>query len=207
MKKKLVILALAVLVLAVLVFPSFAAADETPAPAASDAGNDVTGAVSNRLTLWDFFYNGTTLSLIGIFLAVTLSGIGSAKGVGIAGQTATGIVSVDPSLSTKCQILEMLPATQGLYGFVAGFLVMTKNGIFGGSAPSVADGMFYLWACLPIAVVGLVSAIHQGKVAASGMQMLAKQKDQFAKGIMYAAVVETYAILAVLISALLILLH
>lgn len=156
---------------------------------------------------WDFFQNGTVLSLIGAFLAVTLSGIGSAKGVGIAGQTAAGVVAEYPELSGKFVSLEALPATQGIYGFIAAFLVMIKNGVLGGSAPSVEDGMYYLFACLPIAVVGLISAIHQGKVAAAGMQMVAKQKKKFGMAIVYAAVVETYAILALLISVLLILFH
>ncbi len=156
---------------------------------------------------WNFFQNGTVLSLIGAFLAVTLSGIGSAKGVGIAGQTAAGVVAEYPELSGKFVSLEALPATQGIYGFIAAFLVMIKNGVLGGSAPSVEDGMYYLFACLPIAVVGLISAIHQGKVAAAGMQMVAKQKKKFGMAIVYAAVVETYAILALLISVLLILFH
>ncbi len=193
MKKKVILILSLVLALVVLAaLPSFAAAEEETA----------------SLTLWDFFYNGTTLSLIGAFFAVALSGIGSAKGVGIAGQTAAGVVAEDPSLGGKFIALEALPATQGIYGFVAGFLVMIKNGVIAGNADlSVADGMYYLFACLPIGVVGLISAIHQGKVAAAGMQMVAKQKDQFGKAITYAAVVETYAILALLISALLIFLH
>ncbi len=153
---------------------------------------------------WSLFNDGTVLSLIGAFLAVTLSGIGSAKGVGIAGQTATGVVAEYPELSGKFVSLEALPATQGIYGFIVAFLVMIKNGVIGGSAPSVTDGMYYLFACLPIAVVGLISAIHQGKVAASGMQMVAKQKKKFGMAIVYSAVVETYAILALLISVLLI---
>lgn len=193
MKKKTLVLSFALMILvALMAVPSFAAE----------------GEAAGELSLWTFFNNGTVLSLVGAFLAVTLSGIGSAKGVGIAGQTAAGVVAEDPSLSGKFIALEALPATQGIYGFIAAFLVMIKNGVLGGEAPATAaDGMYYLFACLPIAVVGLVSAIHQGKVAAAGMQMVAKQKDQFVKAIIYSAVVETYAILALLISVLLILLR
>lgn len=192
MKKKTLILTFALLILVCLMaMPSFAA----PAEGESE------------LSFWDFFNNGTVLSLIGAFFAVTLAGIGSAKGVGIAGQTAAGVVAEDPTLSGKFIALEALPATQGIYGFIAAFLVMIKNGVLGGAAPTVEDGMYYLFACLPIAVVGLISSIHQGKVAAAGMQMVAKQKDQFVKAIIYSAVVETYAILALLISVLLILLR
>ena len=192
MKKRTLIFTFAfLLIVALMAVPSFAAPAEG----------------TEELSIWSFFNNGTVLSLIGAFLAVTLSGIGSAKGVGIAGQTAAGVVAEDPSLSGKFIALEALPATQGIYGFIAAFLVMIKNGVMGGEVPTVADGMYYLMACLPIAVVGLVSAIHQGKVAAAGMQMVAKQKDQFVKAIIYSAVVETYAILALLISVLLILMR
>ncbi len=190
MKNKTLIIVLLILV-ALMALTSFAAPDDGEA----------------ELSLWSFFANGTVLSLIGAFFAVTLAGIGSAKGVGIAGQTAAGVVAEDPSLSGKFIALEALPATQGIYGFIAAFLVMIKNGVLGGVAPTVEEGMYYLFACLPIGVVGYVSAIHQGKVAASGMQMVAKQKDQFVKAIIYSAVVETYAILALLISVLLILLR
>lgn len=193
MKKKTLFVTFALLLLVCLMaIPSFAEPIEGEA----------------KRSLWSFFEDGTVLSLIGAFLAVTLSGIGSAKGVGIAGQTAAGVVAEDPSLSGKFIALEALPATQGIYGFIAAFLVMIKNGVLGGTAPAtVAEGMYYLMACLPIAVVGLISAIHQGKVASAGMQMVAKQKDQFVKAIIYSAVVETYAILALLISVLLILLR
>lgn len=192
LRKKVFLVFLAMtLLFSLLAFGSFAAEEEA--------------GVS--FSFWNFFQNGTVLSLIGAFLAVTLSGIGSAKGVGIAGQTAAGVVAEYPELSGKFVSLEALPATQGIYGFIAAFLVMIKNGVLGGSAPSVEDGMYYLFACLPIAVVGLISAIHQGKVAAAGMQMVAKQKKKFGMAIVYAAVVETYAILALLISVLLILFH
>ena len=85
------------------------------------------------------------------------------------------------------------------------FLVLIKNGVLAGQAPSFEQGMILLCACLPVGIVGLLSAIHQGRVAAAGMQMMAKQKDKFAMGITYSAMVETYAILALLISALIIL--
>ena len=116
MKKKTLFVTFALLILVCLMaVPSFAA------PAEGEA----------ELSLWTFFNNGTVLSLIGAFLAVTLSGIGSAKGVGIAGQTAAGVVAEDPSLSGKFIALEALPATQGIYGFIAAFLVMIKNGVTG----------------------------------------------------------------------------
>lgn len=208
MKKRILILAFAlVIALALPVTGIFADSAVSNDVAAKDVASENTVSESDNdgLSLWSFFSSGTTLSVIGIFIAVGLSGIGSAKGVGIAGRTAAGVVSEDPSLSGKCTVLEALPATQGIYGFVAGFLVLIKNGVLAGQAPSFEQGMILLCACLPVGIVGLLSAIHQGRVAAAGMQMMAKQKDKFAMGITYSAMVETYAILALLISALMIL--
>ena len=157
--------------------------------------------------LLSLIFTGNNIAFAGAALAATLACMGSAKAVGLVGEASAGLVSEDPSKFGKALLLQALPATQGIYGFIAAFLVMIKNGVLGGAAPTVEDGMYYLFACLPIAVVGLISAIHQGKVAAAGMQMVAKQKDQFVKAIIYSAVVETYAILALLISVLLILLR
>ena len=59
-------------------------------------------------------------------------------------------------------------------------------------------------AALPIAFVGLLSAIAQGKTAAAGIGIVAKRPEELAKGITFAAMVETYAVLALLASILMI---
>lgn len=154
---------------------------------------------------------GSALALLGAFLAVGLAGWGSAKGVGLVGQAAAGVISEDPSVAGKAIILQALPATQGLYGFVVAFLVMLKGGALNGQEAffklSLEQGMFFFVACLPIAFVGFFSAIHQAKVAAAGVQMISKQKDKFGTAITSSALVETYALFALLVSALLILLY
>ena len=83
-------------------------------------------------------FGGLALALLGGSLAVGLSCIGSAKGTGIAGEAASGVVSEDPSKFGKAMILQVLPGTQGLYGLVVWFLVASKIGILGGS---LASGM------------------------------------------------------------------
>ena len=67
---------------------------------------------------------------------------------------------------------------------------------------SVAQGLYYLAAGVPIGVVGFASGIGQGKAAASALQLMAKRQDQMAKGIIYTVMVETYAILAFVVSIL-----
>lgn len=148
--------------------------------------------------------NGVVLGILGAMLAVLMSGIGSAIGVGIAGRAAAGVVTEDPSKFGKVLILQLLPATQGIYGLLIAFIALSQMGVIGGGAQELttAQGWAYLVACLPIAVVGLFSAIHQGKTSVASIGVVAKKPDQFGKSILFPAMVETYAILALLISIL-----
>ncbi len=149
---------------------------------------------------------GIVLAVIGAALAALLAGIGSAKGVGIVGEAAAGVVSVDPSKFSKVLILQLLPGTQGLYGLLTAIILLSRIGLIGGSVADLttAQGLQFLVASLPIAVVGLISGIVQGKTAAAGVGITAKKPDHNGKGIIMAAMVETYAILALLISILII---
>lgn len=151
---------------------------------------------------------GTGLALFGAALAVGMSGIGSSIGVGKAGQAAAGVTAEDPDKFMKCLILQLLPATQGIYGFIVGFLTLIKLNAFGGFLLdsglylSTAGGIGILAASLPIAIAGLFSAVHQGKVAVSAIGMVAKRPEESTKGMLMTAMVETYALLAFLVSFL-----
>ena len=146
----------------------------------------------------DFLSNigGFALGLLGAGLAAVLAGIGSAKGTGIAGEAGAGLVSEDPSKFGKAMILQVIPGTQGLYGFVIWFLAFGKLSV----DMSVAQGMQVLCACLPIALGGLLSGIAQGKVAAASVNILAKKPDDWSKGMILCITVEFYAILSLLAS-------
>lgn len=148
---------------------------------------------------------GLILALLGAALATGLAGIGSAKGIGIVGQAAAGVVTEDPSKFGKALILELLPGTQGLYGFVTTIIILTKVGIIGGTNPTLETGFMYFMASLPIALAGWRSAISQGKTAAAGIQILAKKPEHSTKGIILAVMVETYALLGFVASLLMIL--
>jgi V/A-type H+-transporting ATPase subunit K len=144
-------------------------------------------------------YGGVFFAGLGIAVAVFLSGIGSAKGIGIVGEAASGLIIEEPEKFGRSLVLQLLPGTQGLYGFVIGLLVMGKLDI----GMSLAEGLYLLAACLPIGFVGWRSAISQGKVAAAGISILAKNEEQSTKGIIYSVMVETYALLAFVISLIL----
>lgn len=146
---------------------------------------------------------GLVFALLGAALASLMAGIGSAIGVGKAGQAAAGVVTEDPSKFSKVLIMQLLPGTQGIYGLLIAFITLSQIGLLGGSAyVSFAEGLLYFASCLPIAFVGLLSAISQGKAAASGIMLVAKKPDQMSKAMIFAAMVETYAILALLVSIL-----
>ena len=150
---------------------------------------------------------GLALALIGSGLAVGLSCVGSAKGTGIAGEAGTGLLCEDPSKSGKVMVLQLLPGTQGLYGLVVWFFALIQMGMMDGSAVglSVAEGMRYFAACMPMAIGGLLSAIAQGRVAAGSINILAKKPDDWSKGLTLCGIVEFYAILSLLASMLMLL--
>lgn len=144
---------------------------------------------------------GIVFALLGASLAALFPGIGSAKGVGMGGEAGAGIITENPNLFSKILILQLLPGTQGIYGFLIAFMTFLKIGILGGNADiSLVKGLLYCAACMPMVVVGYISAIRQARASVSGMSILAKRPDQFGKAMIFPAMVETYAILALLIS-------
>lgn len=149
----------------------------------------------------EFFveYGGYIMGLLGAAVAVLLGGIGSAKGVGLAGEAATAVVVDEPEKFGKSLVLQLLPGTQGLYGFVIGLLIVGNLD----AGMDLQAGLHMLMAALPIAIVGWQSAYLQGRVSAAGMQILAKNEEVSTYGIIYAVMVETYAILAFVMSIIL----
>jgi V/A-type H+-transporting ATPase subunit K len=153
-------------------------------------------------------YLGTYLAILGAALSIALAGTGSAIGVGKAAQAAAGVTAESPDKFSKVLILQLLPGTQGIYGLLIAFLVLLKINIFGATISdlTVQQGLVYLVACLPMAIVGLTSAIFQGKAAISGINLVAKRPEESGKAIAMAVMVETYAVLALLVSFLAIML-
>ncbi len=147
---------------------------------------------------------GPALGLLGAGLAVCLAGAGSARGTGIAGEAGTGLLSQDPAKFGKVMILQVIPGTQGLYGLVVGFMALLRMGVLDGSFVnlSIAQGLQYLAACLPIGIGGGISAVAQGRVAAGSVNLLAKKPDDWSKGMVLCITVEFYAILSLLVSLL-----
>ena len=133
------------------------------------------------------------LGYLGLGLMLGLAGIGSCYGTTIAGTAAEGALKKDPSKASGYMVLSALPATQGLYGFVA--FLMTKDKL-----ADAALGPLMFGIGLGVGIVCLFSAIRQGKVCAAGIQGLAQGHDVQTNTMIYAALPEFYAILALVAS-------
>jgi V/A-type H+-transporting ATPase subunit K len=148
-------------------------------------------------------YLGFMLVILGGAIAAGLAGAGSAIGCGIVGQAASGVTAEDPNKFGLLLVLQALPGTQGFYGFVGMFLILGKLGGVDITKITFSQGLSVAFAALPVGLVGLISAIYQGKVCAGGVNLVARRPEEVAKAMVYGAVVETYAILGLISTILL----
>lgn len=148
--------------------------------------------------------DGVVWALLGAALAIGLAGSGSGLGVGIAGTAGAGVLTEDPAKFGLVLLFQALPGTQGIYGLLVGFLVLIKIGFLAGNVPeiSVAQGLNIFWACMPIGIAGFFTAIGQGRAAAASIFLIARRPEETGKAIVLPAMVETYAVFALLASIL-----
>ncbi|NLP13150.1 MAG: V-type ATP synthase subunit K [Clostridium sp.] len=144
-------------------------------------------------------YGGDLLAILGATIAFVLAGIGSTKGVYMAGEAGAGVLTEEPGRFGAVMVLQALPSTQAIYGFVIAFLTLQK--VTGTPLP-VVDGLSLFIASLPVGIIGLVSGVLQGKVATAGIHMVAKRADGMVRGIILALMVEMFAIIGFIISIL-----
>jgi V/A-type H+-transporting ATPase subunit K len=149
--------------------------------------------------------NGNAFTYLGMAFSLFMTGLGSAKGVGIVGEAMTGVIIEDPDRFGPLMILQIIPSTNGIYGFLITFIILSNTGIMGGGVNiPLSTGILLFLSTLPIGIVGYFSAIYQARIAAGGVNIVAKRPDQLAKAIITAVMVETYQILALLVSMLLV---
>jgi len=142
---------------------------------------------------------GLAIALFGCVAAAVMAGIGSAMGIRLVATVASGVLAEDPKKFGSLFILVALPGTQGFYGFLGAFLAMMKLGVLGQLVPiTFWQGVQMLLACLPVGIAGLVTAMWQGRVCAAGAELVAKRASEGTKGVIFGALVETYAVLGLL---------
>lgn len=135
------------------------------------------------------------LGYVGLGLMLGLACVGSAYGTTIAANAAEGALKKNPEKSSSYMILSAMPATQGLYGFVAFLMWLGKD--------FAADGVKLFAVGAAVGLVCLFSAVRQGIVCANGIAGVAGGHDVQTNTMIYAALPEFYAILA-LVAALMI---
>ena len=134
------------------------------------------------------------LGYLGLGLVLALSGIGSAIGTTTAGNAAEGALKKKPEASGSYMVLSALPATHGIYGFVAFFMMLSKVA----EAGAVVFGVG-----VSVGLVCMISAIRQGQVCANGIVGVSQGHNVFTNTLIYAALPEFYAILG-LVGALMV---
>lgn len=139
--------------------------------------------------------NAPVIGGLGIALCVLMCGVGSAFGLRMTGVAASAVLVEKPKKSGSVMMLSVLPATQGLYGLVLGLINYTKVGALTGT-----QGWQMFVACLPLAIVGMLSAILQASTSVGGLKAMAKSELSGGQLMLYPVMVETYAILALVIS-------
>jgi V/A-type H+-transporting ATPase subunit K len=147
---------------------------------------------------------GADWALFGAATAAILGGVGSAWGIAVASATVSGILSEDDTKFGKLLPLAAMPGTQGIYGFIAAVLVLIFFGIFAGdvSLPA-ATGFKVFLACQPVAWLCFISAYFQGRTGASAAGIVAADKQ--APALIFPALVETYAVLSLIVTILMLL--
>jgi len=145
------------------------------------------------------FNYGQAIAFIGVALCLILCGTGSAIGLCKTGSASAGVLAEDGKKFGKVIVLTLLPATQGLYGFVISIIASGKAM----ACTSTEMGLTMFGATFAIAVMGLFSAIYQGKAAAASICAVGKNETISGKVMLFPAMIEFYAILAFVISIIL----
>jgi V/A-type H+-transporting ATPase subunit K len=157
-------------------------------------------------TIWGL--TGPVWAFAGAAFAIIGGGIGSAIGLSSASNTASGIITEDADKFGRVLLLAAMPSTQGIYGFITALLVMILTGLlFGEAVPdlSAKAGFSIFLSCLPVAFLGAVTGAYQGLASAGAAGMVARRDEEAGRALIFPALVETYAVFALITTVLMLL--
>jgi len=154
-----------------------------------------------------FLRTGLGWAVAGAICAVMFGGVGSAKGIRISASQAAGVLSEKPELFGKLFVIIAIPGTQGFYSFICAIMICLRVGLLGGQkvtvSPLVGLALFFIGFCM--GVVEWRSAIYQGETSAAAINLVARKPEESGRALLLPGLVETYAVVALLASILLIL--
>ncbi len=146
--------------------------------------------------------DGKAIGAIGIALCMILCGVGSAYGLYKTGAASAGVLAEDGKKFSKIIVLSLLPATQGIYGFVLAVMkISALAGLVG--AEGVTGGWALFGATVAMGFSGLASGALQGKAAAACICAVGKNSAGSGKYVLFPAMIEFYAILALVLGIML----
>ncbi|MDD3718707.1 MAG: V-type ATP synthase subunit K [Actinomycetota bacterium] len=147
--------------------------------------------------------SGLHWALLGAAVAVIGGGAGSGMGITYVANVAGGILTEMPERFGPLLPLVVIPGTQGIYGFITGVLVIfIMEPSAGWAALPGALGFQIFLACLPVAFVCFVTGAYQGLTAAGAAGMVAKRREEMGRSLVLPALVETYAVLSLIVTIL-----
>lgn len=146
---------------------------------------------------------GDLIAMIGAVMVVVITGVGATIGMGWVQRSVAGILSEEPEKYGKTLVLQLIPTSSALYGFVVGFMVLLKV-VLGPNAGGldVTTGVTILLACVPMIIVGFVQTLIQARVCVSCAQMIAKQEELSGRAIVMSIFTELITLLALIVSIL-----
>jgi len=149
----------------------------------------------------------TALVLLGVGISVGLGGVGSSFGLSSVASLSAGLLSKEPQKFAQALILSALPSTQALYGMLYGFLLLIQTGLLGSGAKPIDInlGLALFLSALPVGLTCFGSGIAQGKIAASGIKILAEKPENLTQAIVLAALAESFAVFGLVVSLLILL--
>jgi len=152
-----------------------------------------------QLVMNFFVNNGLGWAVAGAMLCVMFGGWGSARGLRISGAQAAGALSEKPELFGKLLVLVALPGTQGFYALIVAIMVAMRTKLLAGEPdcpPMLGFALFFLG--IAVGVVQYRSAVFQGEASAASINLTARRPEEGGRSILFPALVETYAVVALL---------
>lgn len=154
----------------------------------------------------NFVHTGIGWAVIGAMVAVLAGGAGSARGIRVAAGQAAGVLSEKPELFGKLLVLMALPGTQGFYGFIVAIFTAQRTGLLSGQLTCAPlQGLALMVVCLCVGAVLWRSAVYQGEASAAAINLTSRRPEESGRSILMPALVETYAVVALLAAILFIL--